>query len=288
MKETISIVIPAYNEANRLADCLDSIKKQTVAPLQIILVDNNSSDDTVAIAKLYKDITILHEPRQGQRFAQITGFKAAKGSIVVRLDADTIISENYIEKLLSLAHDNPHVGAFTGYGISRYEALPKTSLLWSWCYFTYTHAYFGVPMLWGANMAFRKPVLRKVQPLLIEDAYIHEDQDIALAVHSLGVTTIVSSELLVSVEMEGVQHFNKFHSYVKMMHNTKQLDSEHPRYALPTRRRNTSLFVRSGLWIVSAWSVYAFYAITIFYSAYYLLKKELTARLFLADRPQDS
>src|SRR5437868_10767389 len=98
---TLSIVIPAYNEENYLKACLDSVAKQSLKPDEVIVVDNNSTDRTVEIAKRYKFVKVLYEKRQHQVFAQATGFNAAKGEILGRIDADSILSPDWAKKIIA-------------------------------------------------------------------------------------------------------------------------------------------------------------------------------------------
>jgi len=56
----ISIIIPAYNEERYLGRCLDAIAAQSVRPYEVIVVDNNSSDDTAKVAQRYPFVTLLH------------------------------------------------------------------------------------------------------------------------------------------------------------------------------------------------------------------------------------
>src|SRR5476651_1469584 len=79
---TLSIVIPVYNEQGYLKACLDSIAAQADLPDEVIVVDNNSTDDTAKIAKSYKFVRLLREPRHHQSFAQATGFDAARSDII--------------------------------------------------------------------------------------------------------------------------------------------------------------------------------------------------------------
>src|ERR1035437_9021599 len=92
---TLAIVIPVYNEEFYLKACLNSIAKQTVAPDEVIVVDNNSTDKSVQIAKSYKFVKLLHEKRQHQVFAQATGFNAIKSDIIGRIDADSILPPDW-------------------------------------------------------------------------------------------------------------------------------------------------------------------------------------------------
>ncbi|HYH36312.1 MAG TPA: glycosyltransferase family A protein, partial [Candidatus Saccharimonadales bacterium] len=81
----VSIVIPVYNEAARLALCLEAIAGQTVVPHEVIVVDNNSTDDTRLVASRFDFVEILHEPRQGVVHARNRGFNAARGEIIARI-----------------------------------------------------------------------------------------------------------------------------------------------------------------------------------------------------------
>ena len=70
---TISVVIPAWNEEKYIEEALDLIAKQTIQPLEVIVVDNNSVDNTVAIAKR-KGARVIKEARQGITPARNAGF----------------------------------------------------------------------------------------------------------------------------------------------------------------------------------------------------------------------
>lgn len=83
---TVSVIIPTLNEAKNLPHVLPKIPAWIS---EVILVDGNSKDDTVEVARnLRPDIRIITESRKGKGTALITGFEAAKGDIIVMLDAD--------------------------------------------------------------------------------------------------------------------------------------------------------------------------------------------------------
>jgi glycosyltransferase involved in cell wall biosynthesis len=62
-KLRVSIVIPVYNEADHLDACLAAIGSQATPAFEVLVVDNNSSDASVAVAQAYKFVTILREPK---------------------------------------------------------------------------------------------------------------------------------------------------------------------------------------------------------------------------------
>ena len=110
---TLSLIIPAYNEEHHLKDCLDSIAKQTVMPDEVLVIDNNSTDKTVAIAKKYPFVRVIHEPKQGVIHVRNTGFDAATGDIIGRTDADNLLTENWVKRVKEIFADE-NVDAATG------------------------------------------------------------------------------------------------------------------------------------------------------------------------------
>src|SRR4051812_20611833 len=91
----ISIVIPVYNEVDNLRACLDAISRQDQAPHEVIVVDNNSSDASAQIAVSYSFVTLIKEMKQGVVHARNTGFDAVSGEVIGRIDADTIIPNDW-------------------------------------------------------------------------------------------------------------------------------------------------------------------------------------------------
>lgn len=102
-KIDVSVVIPAYNEEKYIGSCLKSLVKQkTDLNYEVIVVDNNSDDETVKIAESFKDkvnLRIVTEKRQGRGVARATGFSKAKGEIILSTDADAILPTDWIKTL---------------------------------------------------------------------------------------------------------------------------------------------------------------------------------------------
>lgn len=100
----ISFVIPAYNEEKFLPYCLDSIKKQKGCfDYEIIVVDNNSTDRTAEIATSL-GINLIKETKQGVGAARRIGTAQAKNELIINLDADSRLPENFLltlEKILN-------------------------------------------------------------------------------------------------------------------------------------------------------------------------------------------
>ncbi len=98
--QCVSIVITTFNEQNYLEKTLDSVRKQDYSGrIEIIVSDSMSTDDTVKIARKYADKVVIKKTNiaQGKNY----GARFAKGEIIVFLDADTILSRNWISKAVT-------------------------------------------------------------------------------------------------------------------------------------------------------------------------------------------
>ena len=100
-----SVIICTYNRASMLADCVDSILKQTIdkSRFEIIIVDNNSTDNTEEIAqgltKNHNNIKYFKEPIAGYSAPRNCGWKNATGNIVAYIDDDEIASPDWLESI---------------------------------------------------------------------------------------------------------------------------------------------------------------------------------------------
>ncbi|MBQ8296931.1 MAG: glycosyltransferase family 2 protein [Ruminococcus sp.] len=108
MKNTlISIIIPVYNAEKYIGRCVESIMNQTHSCLEIILVDDGSSDDTLKICREYADednrIKVLHKENGGVSSARNLGLKSCKGEYIGFIDSDDYIDKTMYEELLSAA-----------------------------------------------------------------------------------------------------------------------------------------------------------------------------------------
>lgn len=238
MKQTtsVSIVIPVYNEAAHLPACLEAIQRQTVRPFEVIVVDNNSTDNTVAIAKSYDFVTLIREPKQGVVHARDTGFNKAKGAIIGRIDADTVISPNWIDSVQNIFMKDRDLGAVTGR--AKYYDM---GLSWLMNMVDLRFRYYFARVLGdevavqGANMAIRRQVWEDVRSHVCRRGGMHEDFDLAIHTNWCGHKVRFNPSLVASIGYrQAASTFKDFASYAFLSPKTYALhELESRRYMYP-------------------------------------------------------
>ena len=122
MNEYISIIIPAYNAAHYLENCLDSVLNQTYPNLEIVLINDGSTDNTKEIADRYqaqfpKIIHVIHVDNQGVTQTRFTGILASHGEWIGFVDADDEVEPDMYERLynnvVKYGADISHCGHIT-------------------------------------------------------------------------------------------------------------------------------------------------------------------------------
>ncbi len=217
---TVAIIIPAYNEAHRIAACLDAIAAQTEKPNEVIVVDNNCTDDTAKIAQQYSFVKVVRERVQGKASARDRGFNTATSNILGRIDADSLVAPNWVETIRK-SFDDPETVGVTGPGLSL--LLPRIhhpmTLLWSRLYFLWTEMFFRVPVLWGANMAIRADAWKNISnKVCLNDNLVHEDQDISLLLQAYAGRLRYNPKLLFTSYSQAYHYFPKLVAYTVLRH----------------------------------------------------------------------
>ena len=100
----ISVIVPIYNVEKYLEECLDSIKNQTYSNIEVILVNDGSTDKSKDICERYcKEDTrfkLINQANQGQSVARNNGVAASAGKYIAFVDSDDIIRHDYLEELI--------------------------------------------------------------------------------------------------------------------------------------------------------------------------------------------
>jgi glycosyltransferase involved in cell wall biosynthesis len=107
----LTVIIPVRNAAGILETCLASVVR--ARPAEIVIVDGNSSDDTLDIARRYP-VTVLSDEGKGLPYARALGARAAKTTRVALIDADVVLPEGALENLLQEFNDEGYVALQAG------------------------------------------------------------------------------------------------------------------------------------------------------------------------------
>lgn len=187
----ISIIIPTYQHAKALPACLDSVLAQTYQLLEIIVVDDGSTDRTQEVLRPYVDrVKIIKQENQGSNPARNRGWQEAQGEFLLFCDADVIMQKEMVEKLAHALNDHPEAsfaycpfrfGWKTFHGVAFNEDRLKRS--------NYIHTSALVRAL---DFPGFDPEIRRLQ-----------DWDVWLTMAGQGMKGILVDEVLFSVQISG-------------------------------------------------------------------------------------
>jgi hypothetical protein len=163
----VSVIIPNYNYARTLGLCLEAARRQTYPATEIIVVDDGSTDDSVAIASRFAGVTVLRtQVNSGVSAARNLGAAHASGEILFFLDSDVALERQAIANAVAALRADPRIGAICG----MYEAEPLFPDTFVKRYRAIQqHVWFSeiegrIPGLHAALFAMRAEVHREVGP----------------------------------------------------------------------------------------------------------------------------
>lgn len=207
-RPTVSIIIPAYNEASVIEQCVRACLAQTFPAHEIIVVDNKSTDDTAAIvARLQAELPtapihlLSQDVEQGLVPTRNFGFEHATGEVLGRIDADSLVRPNWVDAV-QRAFTNEQVAAATGpvyyYDMpfqklaERGDAVTRKAV---------SRAVRRKKLLFGSNMAIRAtewPFLKLVHCRDKADRF-HEDVDLSVHLHAANKTIAYTDDMVVGM-----------------------------------------------------------------------------------------
>lgn len=122
--QLVSIVIPIYNASIYLEDCLKSVLEQSYQNIEVICVDDGSTDDSVSIVQRFEEkdcrVCLLKQDNQHAGVARNNGLKKAKGTFIMFLDADDVFEKKMVELLVKKANETEtDIIVFNYYSFSR-------------------------------------------------------------------------------------------------------------------------------------------------------------------------
>jgi glycosyltransferase involved in cell wall biosynthesis len=193
-----SFIIPAYNEENYIGGCLDAILRATRTvgyrdgDYEIIVVDNHSTDDTDAIVTRHPGVILIHEARRGANRARETGFESSHGDFVAFLDADTMISAEWLERAeKEFAHNRGLVcvsGPFIFYDLPlAVRILIKIFDGISYVvYFINSSLLHKTSVIMGGAAMIRHDALQKIGGHNVNLKFYGDDADLAMRLNKIG------------------------------------------------------------------------------------------------------
>lgn len=162
----VTVIVPAYNEADTVADTIRSLQRQTVLPAEIIVVDDASTDDTAAVAAAL-GVRVLRPPQNtgSKAGAQTFALPYVRTELVLAIDADTTLEDDAIERLLPV-FDDPEMASACGFVLPRrvssmWERGRYVEYLYAFSFFKPIQDYYGAPLISsGCFSLYRVEALR--------------------------------------------------------------------------------------------------------------------------------
>jgi glycosyltransferase involved in cell wall biosynthesis len=175
----ISLVIPAYNEERLLPACLEAVTSNVAGRvLEVIVVDNGSTDDTPNIVARHDWIRCVHEPEKGITRARQSGFEAASGDVIAFVDADTRPPPGWIEQIEAAFTSHEDLACLSGpYTFYDLTGLRSAVSRW-WFVAAAALGHITGHLLVGGNFAIRRSVLDSMGGFDRTIGFYGEDVDI--------------------------------------------------------------------------------------------------------------
>lgn len=103
----VTVIIPCYNQGKYLGDAIRSVQRQTYSNIEVIVVDDGSTDNTRMVAESSPEVKYIYQSNQGLSAARNTGIVRSKGLFLVFLDADDVLYESAVEVNVTYLLQNP-------------------------------------------------------------------------------------------------------------------------------------------------------------------------------------
>ncbi|MFD4992062.1 glycosyltransferase family 2 protein [Cellulosimicrobium cellulans] len=195
-RPTVSVVVPVRDDAEALDECLALLSRQTVAPIEVVVVDNASSDDSAHVARRWGAVVVCEE-RVGIPAAAAAGYDAARGDVIARLDADSRPDPGWVQRVVDRMAADPSLDAMTGTGT--FDDLPRgartaAAVAYLGAYYVLCHLALGHTALWGSCMALRRTAWAAVRDVVVrDDPEVHDDLDLSFRLGPRRRTVLVRS-----------------------------------------------------------------------------------------------
>ena len=185
---TISLVIPAHNEEKYIGECLRYIIGNSDGKLlEIVVVDNASTDHTRTLAENFSGVRVVVETEKGLTSARQKGFIEARGDIIAYIDADTQMPKDWVEKIIFEFTKDENLACLSGPYLYHDISLLQRFFVKCYWYMLAYPIYLSIGyMTVGGNFAIKKSALEKMNGFDTTIAFYGEDTDIARRAKKFG------------------------------------------------------------------------------------------------------
>jgi glycosyltransferase involved in cell wall biosynthesis len=193
---TVSFAIPAYNEERTIGPCVASVLRESRRcgrPVEIVVVDNASTDRTAEIASSYPGVRVVREPRKGLSHARQAGYIASRGDLVACIDADSILPRGWIDRAVAAFERDRRLVALSGpyfyYDLSSFTQL--FVILWYLSAVVIMvvaqHVARRSAMMQGGNYVVRRSALERIGGYNTAVTFYGEETDLASRLVPMGI-----------------------------------------------------------------------------------------------------
>ena len=155
----VSVVVPAYNSALTIEDCLKAVKSSSYRNFELVLVNDGSTDGTRAIASGYADKIIDTAVRSGESCARARGVHESEGELIICVDSDVVIAPDTLDMIVKYFDGHEDISALTG-KLSKTHANPDFFSQYKNLYMHYIFSRLPerITFLYGSILAIRRDV----------------------------------------------------------------------------------------------------------------------------------
>jgi glycosyltransferase involved in cell wall biosynthesis len=190
----ISLIIPAHNEEKYLPGCLESVAPHAERLLEVIVVDNASTDHTAKVAGGFPFARVVNEPRKGLLWARQRGVLESRGDHLAYMDADCRMPPAWVDIVEREFGAAPELAALSGparyYDLPRFKKLASEAGWWLSAPLAYRAIGYTV---WGGNFVVSRSALAKIGGFNTGISFYGEDMDLARRLALVGKVRFMMS-----------------------------------------------------------------------------------------------
>lgn len=180
----LSVIIPVYNREKYISEAVDSVLAQNYNPMELIVVDDGSTDQTRCALKKYQEhIAYIYQKNGGVAGARNTGLKAAKGKFTAFIDSDDVWAPFKLKKQISLFDENPSLEIAIGFTVTFRNVLSEMKT---------EQKYFELSL----GSALIKPSVFNAIGAFDEDLKLGEDTDWFLRARENGTSIAIHNDVV--------------------------------------------------------------------------------------------